>query len=247
MRNKIQGQEKEATMIDANVPKIHSLFGLMIVLIFGFALSPTPASGHPCDRQPPPHKHCDNEPGPVITYKAGLTSGAFVFDPVDVTPNAKQNTLQSSSDLMLIRPLEDPERAGWNAVFLACENFFALAGPLKIEIPDSFWVGAEDWSIQNAGEEDIRIGFEVEFMDATNTPFNVFVQLIGGPLDGVSFLPTESTTPSEFDLSRFWITGKTAKGYGGKRTGCVSGGSAPITNFSDGATSKVVITLPVPL
>jgi hypothetical protein len=157
-------------MIHSNIPKRPTLLaatGLAVALLLGFALNPTPAfaakAAKPCD----PWPACKDDG--ATTYTAALADGAFVFAPVDVTPDAKENELRSVDALTFVRPgeiteipysgscgvlpeLDEALCLAWDAVFLACENFFGDSAlqSIGLQIPDEFTVSPDDWAISKS-------------------------------------------------------------------------------------------------
>ena len=208
---------------------------------------------------------------PSITYTAQLLGRVFVFGSLPVAPNRKNNTLFPDPELPLefIRPggvavcdqnsndVTDQAACNWEAVFAACENFFGpypiYVGPTSIVVSD-FTVPAGNWQIVEPGG--VRVGLYSSPFDLNGKAlryasnggikylyFQVTLQFIGDTsFDSLNdpFLPGAGETIT-YNENMFWITGGTGK-LVRPRFGCVSGGSAPKTDFAEGFASTLVIT-----
>jgi len=150
-------------------------------------------------------------PTPSVTYTAQLT-GVFATDPVNVSPNGKENTLfpDFAGDLKFVRSLVDasPAQIAWDLVFNDC----AILGPTGFVFP-SFTVSADNLSYQKPGGVGVALG-GIEARDKDGNLVNLHLWLIGDEFDfgaGKQFVPAVGET-STFDLKRFWLTGHTEKG-----------------------------------
>ena len=184
-------------------------------------------------------KKCDNDPtargcgggGASIVYTAELTEGAFVFGPVDVTPNSKENQLFSSTDLNLdINDSLAP--ATWDQIFNTCGE---LLDPDSV---DDFFVGDDDWRINKSGG--VRVVFpNILFLDQGA---EVTVQLIGNEFDFIdSFLPESIGDIRSYALTQGAIYGRTLKGTSPKM-GCQPPGGGGFDVFTLLSPSTLVIT-----
>ena len=243
---------------------IKSLFRLMVVsLMFAMLMPITTTRANP-DCTDPKHAgnpNCpppDDPPAPSVTYTAELTGRVFQFGSFPVTPNGKENALfpDPSMEFTFTRPDNgDPlAQDAWDAVLAACENFFGpnpiYMGP-TVMVVSEFTVPAGNLEIHKSGGVLFGMG-SIPFDITGNSPpdpnegglyATVSVDLFGNtffdnPND--SFLPGAGGT-EQYPEVKFWITGGTAKRVR-PRGGCVSGGSAPITDFDTGFESTLVIT-----
>ena len=115
-------------------------------------------------------------------------------------------------------------------MFETCVNL--LADDIVIY---AFGVGPDNWSIQKAGSDDIRVVInDIELQGA-----EVTVQLIGVPQ--VDFLPAFGDPPSEFTLREGAIYGKSVKGNG-PRKGCQPSGGGGFDVFTLFTPSVLTIT-----
>ena len=116
----------------------------------------------------------------------------------------------------------------WDQMFETCVNL--LADDIVIY---AFGVGPDNWSIQKAGSDDIRVVInDIELQGA-----EVTVQLIGDPTD--DFLPASGT--STFTLLKGAIYGKSVKGNG-PRKGCQPSGGGGFDVFTLATPSVLTIT-----
>ena len=148
----------------------------------------------------------------------------------------------------------------WDEVFFACENFFghepANMGPTPVVVPE-FTVPAGNTTIQKPGGVRVAflsIPFAIDgqpYLASDGNPVagrtlyaRVSLQLIGEEFDFIGpnkqFVPTAPNT-STFPLVKAAITGKSVKGQG-RRIGCVSGGTAPATEFDPSLESTLEVT-----
>ena len=229
-----------------------SLTLAIAVILLGYVNSSFAAPPNkPCSPWPSCNKDEPPDPTPTITYTAELTGRVFNFAQVTVTPDSEDGPLfpDPSAILTFTRPADaDPNaQAVWDAVFAACENFFA---PPVVE---SFEVPAGNWSIHKPGGVRVILS-PVPFDIYGKSPpgesgqhFHVSLQLIGDTFfkkSVVPFLPVpvdSDPVEVEYHMIESWITGGTEKGVRPK-TGCVSGGSADRTIFGGSFESTLVIT-----
>ena len=135
---------------------------LAAALGLALGLSAVPALANPPDEEGcHDHKDCPPGGGP-IQFTAELIAGAFVFDdgtlsfePVDVTPNSRENVLRSNTDLFF--DIDDsPEPDTWNQVFNTCGE---LLDPNSV---NDFFVGNDSWQIDKSGG--VRVIFHDIFL-----------------------------------------------------------------------------------
>ena len=150
--------------------------------------------------------------GDAIQFTAELSDGAFVFGPVDVTPNSRESVLRGIVDLDLVRPGDD------NVLDDTWDDVFAHCLELSLNPVGDFRVGDDDWRIAKAG------GVRVIFNNIQLPGAEVTVHLIGEEFDflGDPFLP-ESGNTSVFILTKGSIWADSAKGEPGPRRSCSSG------------------------
>jgi len=228
--------------------KLTVLFAFAIfVLIVGLPIMPvtTTLADPNCERHPD-NPNCG---GGVGAFEAGVTDGAFKFGPVDVTPNAHENSLQRlGGDLILERPpdTELSNQEAWDSVFDVCANLLGVG-----TIVPKFQVFDPKWDIENAGG--VRVIFNnilfgdngIPVIDDDRTPFaQVTVQLIGDCFpDGTEecdpFLPDDGT--STIILTHFGIHGRTVKGVH-PREGCQPPGGGSFDILPLDPPSTLVIT-----
>ena len=224
-----------------------TLDSTVLVAAFGLALGlmGAPATAHDCtSHKDPNHKHCDTGGGgSPLQFTAVLTTGAFVFGPVVVTPNAKENELRSESNINLnIADTSTPET--WDQIFNTCGELLA---PDSI---DDFTAGDDDWKINKAG------GVRVLFIDillpakeSIDPPLvEVTVQLAGNEFDfNESFLPEFDTDTRTYILDQYIIWGSTLSGTH-PRMGCrpPGGGSAGSDDLLPLGFSTLTITASAP-
>ena len=240
---------------------IKPLFRLMVVtFIFALLMPVTTTRANP-DCSDPKHAgnpNCPPPDDPSITYTVELMGRVFHFaddpdaDPVDVTPNEKENALfPDHGDLTFSRPSDEDASAAWDAVFASCENFFGPhpippIGPTPIVVSE-FTVLAGDWRINKAGGvrlvmPDIPFNFRGNY-DPYEPDFKVTLQLIGDEFfddPDASWLPDPDNV-EEYAMISSWITGGTVKGVRPRKS-CVSkGGTEIITDFDPGQVRTLKI------
>ncbi len=194
---------------------IKPLFRLMVVTFIFAMLMPvsTTRAGPDCTNP----KHAGNPncpapdpPTPSVTYTAQLT-GVFATDPVNVSPNGKENTLFPDFDGVLTfnRPSEANAQAAWDAVFNDC----FILGPTGFVFP-SFTVSADNLSYEKPGGVQVGLG-GIEVLKDGKPFVGLHLVLIGDEFDfsadDKQFVPAAGNT-STFPLTRFWLTGHTVKG-----------------------------------
>ena len=205
---------------------------LAAALGLALGLMSTPAEAHCAGKHTGDHPHCTA--GGLITYTAQLTAGAFVFGPVDVTPNQREIELRSEDDLNF--DINDsPQPATWDQVFNTCGELLA---PDSV---DAFFVGDDNWSISKSG------GVRVILADIVLQGAEVRVQLIGEVFDFsiVPFLP-EPGGMSVFELTQGAINGRSEMGGPGGSQACQppGGGSFDIFNLISSSTLEITASAP---
>ena len=204
---------------------------LAVALGLGLSFGATPAKAHCAGKHTGDHPHCDGGGGGPIQFTAELTGGAFVFGPVVVTANNRENVLRSGVDLNFDIDFS-PAPGTWDQVFNTCTELLAQ------DSVDEFFVGEDDWQIDRSG------GVRVRLHDIMLQGAEVIVQLIGEEFDflGDPFLPENPGETSVFHLTQFKINGRSQMGGPGGSQGCQppSGGTADI--FPLLVSSELTIT-----
>lgn len=192
---------------------------LAAALGLGLGLMSTPAEAHCAGKHTEGHPHCAGGP---ITYTAQLTAGAFVFGPVVVTPNTREDVLRSGVDLNFDISTS-PAVGTWDKVFNTCIELLAQ------DSVDDFFVGEDDWQIDKSGGVRVRL-HDIRFDQGdpallnSDVPAEVTVELVGNEyIFDESFLP-EATETRTYVLDGYLIRGETLKGIH-PRSGCQERGS----------------------
>ncbi len=206
---------------------------LAVALGLGLSFGATPAKAHCAGKHTGDHPHCDGGGGGPIQFTAELTGGAFVFGPVVVTANNRENVLRSGVDLNFDIDFS-PAPGTWDQVFNTCTELLAQ------DSVDEFFVGEDDWQIDMSGGVRVRL----HDIRLVGQGAEVTVQLVGDEFDFVdSFLPTtdENDETRTYVLDGYIIHGQTLKGIH-PRSSCQEQGSGIPDIISLDVSSELTIT-----
>ena len=224
----------------------YSLTAILVSVIATMTPVASTLAGPDCSN--PKHQDKPACAGGDITYTATL-SGAFVFGPIEVFLNSKENQFTNNTlpPLDMSRELEPQWKIDtWDDVFMQCQ---VLLAPKSVS---SFF--ADDWYIGKHGGVRVMFrDFPLAYRNGSNEGAMITLQLVSDEFDFVDpdkkfppvLGPNQNSASSVFDLNWFVIWGNTAKGEPGPRRACQPPGGGGADTYD--LLPPIEPTLPPPL